>query len=478
MAHVNGRQDVLHIAIVGSGPSGFYAAEALLRSGRKVQVDMIERLPTPFGLVRSGVAPDHPKLKQSTLVFDRIFRQEGFNFLGNVMVGRDVSLAELQTTHHAVILACGAQCDRRMGIPGEDLNGSHTATEFVGWYNGHPDFRDRTFDFSQELAVIIGHGNVAADVCRILAKPVDELRTTDIAEHALQALSESRIREIHVIGRRGPAQAKFTPKELRELGEIGGATAILDARECYVGAQCEVELASPTNTFASKNVELFRSYTANVPSATSRTIRFRFCLSPVALHGNGHVEGMTLERNALEGAAFAQAARPTGAREEIACGLVFRSIGYRSEAIEGAPFEPQRGIVPNYRGRVLEGERHIRGLYVTGWQKRGPSGIIGTNRADSVETVGQLLSDIGADFALPRSGMTRLRALLQTRGVHTVDNDGWHAIDAAEIERGKPQGKPREKFTRVDEMLSLLECAEPKRIAPDLAPRPGQVSRA
>ena len=476
MAPNNGHPDVLHIAIVGSGPSGFYAAEALLRSGRNVQIDMIERLPTPFGLVRSGVAPDHPKLKQSTLVFDRISRQEGFNFLGNVMVGRDVSLCELQTTHHAVILACGAHRDRRMGIPGEDLDGSHTATEFVGWYNGNPDFRDRSFDFSQEVAVIIGHGNVAADVCRILAKPVDELRATDIAEHALQALAESRIKKIHVIGRRGPAQAKFTPKELRELGEIKGAVASLEAQECYVGAQCEVELASPTNTFAAKNVELFRCYTANASSAASRTLEFRFCLSPVALHGNGRVEGMTVERNALEGPAFSQVARPTGVREEISCGLVFRSIGYRSGAIEGAPFEPQRGVVPNDRGRVLEGGQHVPGLYVTGWQKRGPSGIIGTNRADSVETVENLLSDFAASSGPPRPGVTGLRDLLEGRDVRIVDIEGWQRIDAAETERGRPRGKPREKFTRIDEMLSVLEFQEPRTID-DFAAGQGQVSR-
>jgi len=456
MTHPNGRQDVLHIAIVGSGPSGFYAAEALLRSGRNVQVDMIERLPTPFGLVRSGVAPDHPKLKQSTLVFDRISRQEGFNFLGNVMVGRDVSLVELQSTHHAVILACGAHSDRRMGIPGEDLEGSHTATAFVGWYNGHPDFRDRVFDFTQEVAVIVGHGNVAADVCRILAKPVDELRSTDISDHAFHALSESRLREIYLVGRRGPAQAKFTPKELRELGEIEGTVARLDAQECHVGAQCEVELASPTNTFAAKNVELFRSYILNESSGASRTIRFRFCLRPVALHGNGRVEAMTLERNALEGPAFAQVARPTGACEVLSCGLVFRSIGYRSEAIEGAPFDPQRGVVPNDRGRVLDDSHHVPGLYVTGWQKRGPSGIIGTNRADSIETVEALLSDFAAASGSPRPGATALRDLLEGRGIRIVGLEDWQKIDAAETERGKATGKPREKFTRIDEMLSVL----------------------
>ncbi len=476
MTHADGPQDVLHIAIVGSGPSGFYAAEALLRSGQNVRVDMIERLPTPFGLVRSGVAPDHPKLKQSTLVFDRISRQVGFNFIGNVMVGRDCSLAELQSTHHAVILACGAHSDRRMGIPGEDLYGSHTATEFVGWYNGHPDFRDRVFDFSQEVAVIIGHGNVAADVCRILAKPVDELQSTDISDHALQALSESQIKEIYLVGRRGPAQAKFTPKELRELGEIKGSVARLDAQECHIGAQCQVELASPANTFAAKNVELFRSYALSESSGASRTIKFRFCLSPAAVHGDTQVEAITLERNALDGPAFAQVARPTGACEELSCGLVFCSIGYRSEAIKGAPFEPHRGVVPNDHGRVRNGDQHVPGLYVTGWQKRGPSGIIGTNRADSIETVEALLSDFASSSGPPRSGAEALNDLLERRGVRIVNIEDWQKIDAAETERGRAKGKPREKFTRINEMLSVLESQEPRTID-DIAAGQGQVSR-
>ena len=456
MAGLHAQNEPLHVAIVGSGPSGFYAAEALLRSDRNVQVNMIERLPTPFGLVRSGVAPDHPKLKQSILVFDRISRQDGFSFFGNVLVGREVSVSDLEATHHAVIFACGAQLDRKMGITGEDLGGSHTATEFVGWYNGHPDFRDRSFDLQQDVAVIIGHGNVAADVCRILAKPVDELRTSDMAEHALDALSESRVKEIHVIGRRGPAQAKFTPKELRELGEIEGVAATLDLAECSVGKQCEIELASPTNTFAPKNVELFRKFAECAPSNGSRRIIFRFCLSPVALTGNGHVEGIELSRTELTGPAFSQVAQPTGVIEEVACGLVFRSIGYRSEPIDGVPFDGQHGVVPNAQGRVLKGGMPISGLYVTGWQKRGPSGIIGTNRADSLETVESLLSDFG-DLSVPsKHGAAGLRALLQDRDVRVVDIEDWQKIDAAEIRRGQPIGKPREKFTRVEEMLALL----------------------
>ncbi len=237
----------IHIAVVGSGPSGFYAAEAMLRSGLNLQVNMIERLPTPFGLVRSGVAPDQPKLKQSILVYERILKLDGFNFFGNVALDQDVSIDELLNTHHAIIMACGAPFDNRLNIPGEDLKGSHTATAFVGWYNGHPDYRDQIFDFKQDTAVVIGHGNVAADVCRIISKPVSELKNSDIAEHALDALAESQIKEIHVIGRRGPVQAKFSPKELRELAEIPDALASVDAVECDIGDKCKIELTEPTN---------------------------------------------------------------------------------------------------------------------------------------------------------------------------------------------------------------------------------------
>src|SRR6516225_5091238 len=362
----------IHVAIVGAGPSGFYAAEALLRSGLSVRVDMIERLPTPFGLVRSGVAPDHPKLKQAILVYDRIARTPGFNFFGNVQVGRDITVAELRATHHAVVFACGAETDRRMGVPGEDLPRSHTATEFVGWFNGHPDYRDRTFDLGQETVAIVGQGNVAADVCRILAKPVDELRSTDIAEHALDALARSRVREIHVIGRRGPVQAKFTTKELRELGEIAGCSASADAADLVLTAESETELGDRNNLNGPANIAVFRGFAACKPGLAQRAIRFRFHLSPVTLVGDGQVEQLILMRNRLEGAPFAQVARPINELVELDCGLVFRSIGYRGVAIPGLPFDDALGTIPHRRGRVLDGAAIVPGLYVTGWLKRGP----------------------------------------------------------------------------------------------------------
>jgi ferredoxin--NADP+ reductase len=420
---------------------------------------MIERLPTPFGLVRSGVAPDHPKLKQSILVYERIARMPGFNFFGHVHVGRDVTVAELRATHHAVVFACGAETDRRMGIPGEDLISSHTATEFVGWFNGHPEYRDRTFDFGQEVVAIVGQGNVAADVCRILAKPVDELRNTDIAEHALDALALSKVREIHVIGRRGPIQAKFTTKELRELGEIAGCSTLGDSADLSLNAESETELTDRNNLNAPGNIELFRAFAGRKQIVGQRVIRFRFHLSPVALVGDDHVKKLILKRNRLEGPPFAQTARPTDESVELDCGLVFRSIGYRGVAIPGMPFDDALGTVPHRGGRVLNGSATLPGLYVTGWLKRGPTGIIGTNRADSVETVESLLADFSKDCNGEKRGAEALGELLERRGARVFNYRNWSMLDTAEISRGKSKGKPREKFTRIDEMLSIPAAA-------------------
>lgn len=454
----------LHTAIVGSGPSGFYAAEALLRSGRTVQVDMLERLPAPFGLVRNGVAPDHPKLKEPTLVYDRIARLPGFAYFGNVMVGRDVSVAELRATHHVVIFACGTETDRRLGIAGEDLPGSHTATEFVGWYNGHPDYRDRAFDLSQEVAVIVGQGNVAADVCRILAKSVDELRHTDIAQHALDSLAASRIREIHIVGRRGPAQAKFTSQELKELGQMPNCDPLVDPAELALNAQSESELADKMNRTGPKNMELLREFSAR-PSRGGKRCRFRFLLSPVEITGRGRVECVTLERNRLEGEAFKQVAVGTGETLKLDCGLLFRSVGYRGVPLAGVSFDDKRGVYANRDSRVLERGEPVPGLYVTGWIKRGPSGIIGTNRADSVATVAALLKDLPRFAAEPKPGGAGLSALLVQRGVRVVGYSDWLSIDRVEVERGRAKRKPREKFTTYDDMLVVIEPTRPRKSA-------------
>jgi ferredoxin--NADP+ reductase len=450
----------LTVAIVGSGPSGFYAAEALLKSGRAVRIDMFERLPAPFGLVRHGVAPDHAKLKEPIRIYDTIARAPAFRLLGNVTVGRDVSVEELRAAYHAVLFCSGAESDRRLGIPGEDLPGSHTATEFVGWYNGHPDYRDRLFDLGQEIAVIIGQGNVAIDVCRILAKTVDELKHTDIAEHALDCLAASRIREIHLVGRRGPAQAKFTTKEFRELGELADCEPVLDPAALELNPESLKELEDRNGAVAKKNLEVLKGFASRPPRATRRRVFLRFLLSPVELRGDGRVEQVVLERNRLEGPPFQQAARGTGERVPQPCGLLFRSIGYKGVAIPGVPFDPGRGVFPTREGRIVDAAGvPIPGLYAAGWIKRGPTGIIGTNRADGVATVNALLADFGGDGAdlAPKPGAEGLPSLNGGRGPRVVSYADWLVIDRAEVARGAPKGKPREKFTSTAEMLALVD---------------------
>jgi ferredoxin--NADP+ reductase len=457
MSTLGSEDNPLKVAVVGSGPSGFYAAEALLKSGHKVRVDMFERLPSPFGLVRSGVAPDHPKLKQSILVYDKIAQSPGFAFLGNVTVGCDVTVEELRAHYHAVVFTCGAETDRRLGIPGEDLPGSHTATEFVGWYNGHPDYRDRVFDLSCEAAVVIGQGNVAADVARILAKTKDELKATDIAQHALECLAKSRIRDIHVIGRRGPAQAKFTSKELRELGELADCQPIVYPADLKLNPESEAELADKTNMGSLSNFKIFESFASEPPSSKKRRCYFHFLEGPVALEGSSRLERVVLAKNRLEGAPFHQSARPTGETFALPCGILFRSIGYRGVPMEGVPFDEKAGVFRNVDGRITEdGKTPVPGLYVAGWIKRGPSGIIGTNRACSVGTVAALIEDLPKLGSGNKAGAEGVRPLLAKRGVRAVSYADWKKIDAAEVGRGAPKGKPREKFTRVAEMLSVL----------------------
>ncbi len=353
MSRAGSETNPLIVAVVGSGPSGFYAAEALIKSDLHVKVTMFERLPVPYGLVRSGVAPDHPKLKQAIKVYAKIAEAQAFRYIGNVTVGADISVAELKQTHHAVIFTCGAEADRKLGIPGEDLPGSYTATEFVGWYNGHPDYRDRLFDLSHERAVIIGQGNVAADVSRILAKTVDELRHTDIAAHALDVLATSKIKEIHVIGRRGPAQAKFTSKELKEFGELADCAPIIDREELRLNTASETELADKTNAGSKKVYDLFSGFSGRETDKCKKCI-FTFLKSPKEIKGGHKVEQLILEKNALSGEPFEQSARGTGDLLTLDTGIVFRSIGYRGTPMPGVPFDDARGIFPNTDGRIMK----------------------------------------------------------------------------------------------------------------------------
>ena len=460
MAKLGTSENPLLVAIVGSGPSGFYAAEALIKSEFEVDVDIIERLPSPYGLVRSGVAPDHPKLKTAINLYKKIADNPHFNLIANVTVGRDISIEELRKTHHAVILTYGAETDRKLGVPGEDLKGSHTATEFVGWYNGHPDYRELEFDLSQDVAVIIGQGNVAADVSRILSKTADELKHTDIAQHALDVLAESKLREIHVIGRRGPAQAKFTPKELREFGELSDCNPIILEDDLQLNDESKKELEEKTNRTNRKVYDQFCEFSKReLDSSKSKKCFFRFLMGPQEIIGNTQIEKLILEKNELSGEPFKQSAKGTNETFEINTGILFRSIGYHGVPISGIPFHKSWGTIPNEKGRVTENDGTIvNQLYTGGWIKRGPSGIIGTNRACSVETVANLLNDIEKlDTGAQKYGATEIYSKLNNKNVRHVNFSEWSQIDDKEVELGEPKGKPREKYTYIEEMLSVIK---------------------
>jgi ferredoxin--NADP+ reductase len=406
-----------------------------------VEVDLIERLPTPWGLVRLGVAPDHPNIKAVSRAFERTAAQPGFRFFGNVEVGRDVTHEELRALYDAVVYSVGAQTDRQLGIPGEDLPGSWAATEFVAWYNGHPDFQHLEFDLSHERAVVIGNGNVALDVARMLALTPDELAPTDTTDAAIAAIDDAGVEEILVVGRRGPVQAAWTPVEVGELGELAGADIVVDPAQLELdeASAAELEASPPT---VKRNVEHLRDYAARTPAGKPRRIRFRFFASPVAILGEEKVEAIELVRNELvDGRAV-----PTDERETIPCGIVFRSVGYRGVALPGVPFDESRGTIPNESGRVEPG------LYAAGWIKRGPSGVIGTNKKDATETVQLLLEDARAG-KLPPRGEGTLEELLGERDVGAVLYAGWEAIDATERGAGEPHGRPRIKLTTWDELL-------------------------
>lgn len=430
----------LHIAVVGSGPSGFYAAEALLRSGAPVTVDMFERLPVPYGLVRFGVAPDHPKLKQVTTTFDRIAGMPGFRFIGGVAVGADVAIDALRQAYDAVILATGAELSRALDIPGEALPGSHSAGDFVAWYNGHPEFCDLQFDLSHETAIVIGHGNVALDVARILAKTADELRQTDIARHALEILAESRIREIHVIGRGRPAQAKFAAKELRDFLELSACDTSVDMRGLAADEFEPQSSADPDNV---EKLSLLRGFLGQVTTKARRCV-FRFGLSPVAIRG----------RDCLEAISFGHR---SGAIEDIACGLSFSSVGRRTVPVAGVPYDAHRGVHANIDGRVATDGSIVEGLYACGWSKRGPNGTIGTNRGCGIATAEAVLADLAHRRPRPDTP-DALLARLAGRVARIVSYPDWTAIDAAEKRRGALLGKPREKFVRIADMLAAMDA--------------------
>lgn len=412
----------LRVAIVGAGPAACYAAAELIGIDG-VEVNLFERLPTPFGLIRAGVAPDHQHTKSVVGIFERVFTSPRFGCHLGVEIGRDLTHADLLAHHHAVIYAVGAASNRALGIPGEDLPGSHPAADFVGWYNGHPDHADRAFDLNTERAVIIGNGNVALDAARMLLLDQEALNQTDIAAHALEALRDSAIEEVVILGRRGVAHAAFSVGEFLALGHLDGIDVVIDG-----------PLGDPvdeTDLWATLKLDIAREYADRPPTPGNKRIVFRFMTSPVEIIGDDRVRSLRV------------------ADDDLRTGLVLRSIGYRGIPVDGLPFDEHGGVIPNIAGRV-DG---APGCYVTGWIKRGPRGVIGTNRTCAEETVGELWRDhlegaLGRDIAGPES----LQKLLEDSGVRAVDWSGWRAIDAAERERGSAASRPRVKFIGIPEM--------------------------
>ncbi|AQA24751.1 pyridine nucleotide-disulfide oxidoreductase family protein [Rhodococcus sp. MTM3W5.2] len=452
----------LRVAIVGAGPAASYAAEQLLVHS-DVEVEVFEKLPTPWGLIRAGVAPDHPGTKVITDAFEWTAAKDGFQFHLNVEVGKHLSHDELMANHHAVIYAVGASSDRRLDIPGEDLPGSHAATEFVAWYNGHPDYADREFDLSGERAVIVGNGNVAIDVARVLTMDIAELATTDVADHALEALRHSNIREVVLLGRRGPAQAAYSTPEFLALGELENVDVVIDPAELELDELSARLLESgeyePSTEF---KVQLAREFAERASTPGRKRIVFRYLASPTALLGTDRVEAVTVARNELvAGTDGSPSARPTADSEALEASLVLRSIGYRGRPLAGVPFDERRGTIPNDNGRVLEsaGGAPVDGVYVTGWIKRGPSGVIGTNKACAKETVRGLLEDFqSGSLSRPVGSRKDLTKLVAQRQPARIDYRGWQAIDAAERAGGAASGRPRVKITDVDEMLGVARA--------------------
>ena len=464
-AQLGTEQRPLRVAIIGAGPSGFYAAGALLKpSDLHVSVDMIERLPAPHGLVRYGVAPDHQNIKAVSKVYDRTAADAHFRFFGNVQYGQDITYADLKRLYDAVIYAVGAQSDRRLNIPGEDLPNSMSATEFVAWYNGHPDYVDRAPDLEVEAALVVGVGNVAMDVARILAKTADELAETDIADYALPVLAESKIKRIYVVARRGPAQSKFTNVEIREFGHLDNADVIVDPADLRLDKASSASIQD--DTAAQKNMDYLNAYAEMGDSGKPRKVYFKFLLSPVEIIAgdDGKIAAVKLEKNRLRPTTTGYInSEGTGQYETLDVGLVLRSVGYKGLPVEGVPYNERNGTIPNEVGRIIDPatERPRYGEYVVGWAKRGPTGVIGTNKPDAIESVNSMLEDLSSERIepAPDADPAAVVELLQARNVRFVTMDEWGKLNEMELSKGKAQGRPRVKFTDLDTMLATLEGA-------------------
>ncbi|MEM7033306.1 MAG: FAD-dependent oxidoreductase [Chloroflexota bacterium] len=465
MANVGTIANPLRVAIVGAGPAGFYTAEHLLKNKEiTVEIDLFDRLVTPFGLVRHGVAPDHQKIKNVTKAYDRQAKNPQMRYYGNVMYGQDISLADLKRFYHQVCFTTGASSDRKLNIPGEDLMGSVPATEFVAWYNGHPDYRHYQFDLSQESVAVVGVGNVAVDVARILCRTPEELASTDMADHALKVLQHSRVKKVYLLGRRGPAQAAFTNPEIREMGELAGADLIVSPEEVILDPLSQRFLDEDADKLTIKKVKMLQDFAQLKPQGKEKQLIMRFLTSPVALLGDelGCVESMTLVKNELYKADDGSLRpRPTEETESLPVGLVFRSVGYRGVSLPDIPFHDRWGTINNKEGRIIgaETEQPLTGLYTAGWIKRGPSGVIGTNKPDAVETVKHMLADLeqGAILKPEAPSVDAAAKFIQDRQPDFVSYEDWLRVDEVEVNRGQEQGRPRVKFTNTEEMLALTE---------------------
>jgi ferredoxin/flavodoxin---NADP+ reductase len=457
----------LKVAVVGAGPSGFYAIASLYkRAGLEVQVDLFDRLPTPYGLVRGGVAPDHQQIKSIAKKYHETAQHGGFRFFGNVKIGKDLSVAELEERYHQIVWAIGNETDKRLGIEGETLHGVHSATEFVGWYNGHPDFRDRFFALDRaKRVVVIGNGNVSMDVARILAHDPKVLGETDIAAHAHEMLERSTVEEVVVLGRRGPAEAAFSPKEVKELGELEGVDLVVDPEQVKLDPVSETWMQTPeAPRTAVKNVEFLREVAARGPGTNRRKIRLVFLASPLAFLGTDHVTAVRVAKNELRFVDGEPKAKETGETFELGCELAFKAVGYRGIPLEGVPFDEMSGTIPNAEGRVLAKAglpdilpRH----YVVGWAKRGPTGLIGTNGPDANATVDHQVEDIVGKTDVEEPTASPIEELLAERQVDVATFADWLRLDLAEIVRGKEKGKVREKFCSVEEMMDEIRRLRP-----------------
>ncbi|MCI0688599.1 MAG: FAD-dependent oxidoreductase [Sporichthyaceae bacterium] len=438
---------MLRVAIVGSGPAGVYAAGALSQHG-DTTIDVFDRLPCPYGLVRYGVAPDHPKIKSISLTLRKLLEDPAVRFLGNVEIGEQLTLDDLRRHYDAVIFSQGSAVDRRLGIPGEDLPGSYSATEFVAWYSAHPDAPIDSFVLDARSVAVIGVGNVAVDVARILAKTADDLRPTDLPDHVLAVLERSRVEDVYVIGRRGPAQAKFTTLELRELGEVENIDVLVDPADLELDEVSRKVVES--EPMMRRNLEVMTEWAHRVPRGRPRRLHLRFLLRPVEILGPDRVTGLVVERTKLDPTGHAIG---TGELSTIETQLVFRSVGYRGVPLPDLPFDERSGIVPNAGGRVLRNGGAMPGVYVAGWIKRGPTGVIGTNKRDANETVAALLADLPALPAAPVRDPDAVINVLAERGVRVVTWTGWRAIEQVEAALGQAQGRDRIKIADREELL-------------------------